>query len=156
MELRWRKIIAPSRAASCRLVEQKFSKFSCKNLKSCIYYLLAHQLVSISAIRLFHPSVNGKLFTRFTDRGAISVFSVFFPFESCYFSLLSPILLKLQFLACLIESFPLAYGLCSCIGIKLSIPLEAHALRSSMERGSRVVIFSLLSCPAEKCIFQLS
>ena len=28
----------------------------------------------------------------------------------------------------------MAYGLCSCIEIKLSIPLEAHALRWLMEK----------------------
>ena len=47
----------------------------------------------------------------------------FSPCESCYFTILGPILLKLHILAQLIESFPTAYGLRNCIEIKLSIPL---------------------------------
>ena len=63
------------------------------------------------------------------------------PSESCYFSVLCPIMLKLHILSRLIESFATAYGLCSCIEIKLSIPLEAYALISSMERCSSAVTF---------------
>ena len=62
------------------------------------------KIVIIFAIRLSYPSVNGKLFTRFPDLGAISFFS---PFESCYVSVLCPILLKLHILAYLIENSPL-------------------------------------------------
>ena len=49
------------------------------------------------------------------------------PFEGFYFSVLHRILLKLHILAHLIESFPMMYSLCSCIKIKMSIPLRAHA-----------------------------
>ena len=61
---------------------------------------------------------------------------VFSPCESCYFWIFGPILLKLHILAHLIESFPTVYGLCSCIKIKMPIPLAAHSWRSSMERDS--------------------
>ena len=40
------------------------------------------------------------------------------PCESCYFSILAPILLKLHILAHLIKSFPTVYGLHSCIKLK--------------------------------------
>ena len=49
------------------------------------------------------------------------------PCKSCYLSILRPILLKLQIFAHLIERFSTMYGLCSCIEIKMSIPLGAHA-----------------------------
>ena len=52
----------------------------------------------------------------------------FSPCESCYFSILRVILLKLHVFAHLIESWPTVYGLSSCIEIKLSIPLETNAL----------------------------
>ena len=67
------------------------------------YTVQKEKNVIIFAIRLSYSSVNGKLFTRFPDLGAISFFS---PFESCYVSVLCPILLKLHILACLLESFP--------------------------------------------------
>ena len=51
-------------------------------------------------------------------------------FESCYFSVFRPTLLKLHILDHLIEGLPRMYGLASCIEIYLSIPLVAHALRS--------------------------
>ena len=46
--------------------------------------------------------------------------------ESCYFSILRAILLRLHIFAHLIESHPTVHGLSSCIEIKLSIPLAAH------------------------------
>ena len=73
------------------------------------------------------------------------------PCESCYFSILGPILLKLHILAHLItwiKSFPTVYGLCSCIK-KMSIPLAG-------KRFERCNCLSLTSCTAEKCIFQLT
>ena len=66
---------------------------------------------------------------------------IYVPFKSFYFSVLHPILLKLNMSAHLIQSFPTAFSLCSCFEIKLSVPLEAHALKLSMERGSSAVIF---------------
>ena len=65
----------------------------------------------------------------------------FSPCKSCYFSILRPILLKLQNFAHLIESFPIVYGLCSCIKVKMSIPPAPHTYRSLMEKGSSAVIF---------------
>ena len=47
----------------------------------------------------------------------------FSPCESCYFSILARILLKLHILAHVIKSFPTVYGLCSCIREQNSIPL---------------------------------
>ena len=51
----------------------------------------------------------------------------FCPFEGPFFSFLRPILLKLNIWTHPIESFPTAYGLWSCIEIKMSSPLGAHA-----------------------------
>ena len=53
------------------------------------------------------------------------------------FSILRPTLLKLQFFAHLIESFPTAYSLSSCIEIKILIPLAAHPERSPKEKWSK-------------------
>ena len=50
----------------------------------------------------------------------------FSPCESCYFLILSAILLKLHIFAHLIESYPTVYNLSGCIEIKLSIPQAAH------------------------------
>ena len=57
----------------------------------------------------------------------------FSPWESCYFSILDLCLVKMHILTGLIESFPTEFGMCSCNEIKMSIPLGAHASRSSME-----------------------
>ena len=51
---------------------------------------------------------------------------IFCTFKCSYSSVLRRNLLKLHILTRLIESFPL-YGVCSCNGIKMSIPLGAHA-----------------------------
>ena len=51
----------------------------------------------------------------------------FCTFECSNSSVLRPILLKLDTLTRLIESFPMVYGLWSCIEIEMSIPLGAHA-----------------------------
>ena len=51
----------------------------------------------------------------------------FCTFEGFYFSVLRPILVKLHILGRLIESFLMVYSIWSCIEIKMSIPLEAHA-----------------------------
>ena len=51
------------------------------------------------------------------------------PCESCYFSILCPILLKLQIFAHLIESFPAVYGLCSCIEIKIVDPSRSPCFK---------------------------
>ena len=45
----------------------------------------------------------------------------FSPWESCYFSILAPILLKLHILAHLINCYPTVYGLCSCIKKKTNV-----------------------------------
>ena len=62
------------------------------------------------------------LFTLFAEWEFLVEFS---SCESCYFSILGPILLKLQIVAHLIESFKTVYGLCSCIKIEMSIPLAS-------------------------------
>ena len=54
---------------------------------------------------------------------------IFRIFECSYSSVLRPILLKLHILTRLIFSFPTLCGLWSCIEVKLSIPLRAHAWR---------------------------
>ena len=53
--------------------------------------------------------------------------SFFCTFKCSYSSVLRPIIVKLFILTRLIESFPMVYGLCRCIELKLSIPLGAHA-----------------------------
>ena len=60
---------------------------------------------------LFTPQWGCMLITEF------QFFHQFPPFESRYFSVLVPILLKLHILAHIIEGFSTAYGLCSCIKI---------------------------------------
>ena len=50
----------------------------------------------------------------------------FFPCESCYFSILRAIFLKLPTFAHLIESYSTVHGLNSCIEIIMSIPQAAH------------------------------
>ena len=75
---------------------------------------------------------------------------IFCIFECSYSSVLRPILVKLHILTCLIESFPTLYGLWSCIEKEMSIPLAANG-----KRFERRNFFSVMSCPAEKCIFQL-
>ena len=52
---------------------------------------------------------------------------IFCTFECSYSSVLRRILLKLHILTHLIESFPTLYSLWSCIEVKLSNPLGAHA-----------------------------
>ena len=47
--------------------------------------------------------------------------------KACSFSVLRPILLKLQVLVRLLESFPSLNGWGSCIERRMSIPLRAHA-----------------------------
>ena len=63
----------------------------------------------------------------------------FFLCESCYFSILGPILLKLHILAHLIKSFPTVYGLCSCIK-EMLIPLAGKRF----ERCNFLVLRSVL------------
>ena len=48
------------------------------------------------------------------------------PCESCYFSILRPILLKLHIFAHLIESYSTVSDLSSCIENKISFPQAAH------------------------------
>ena len=55
--------------------------------------------------------------------------SFFCTFECSYSSVLRPILLKLHISSRLFESFPMVYELWSCIEVKLSISLGAHAQR---------------------------
>ena len=70
---------------------------------------------------LFTPQWLSTLFAQFQFHVELP------PWQSCYFSILHPILLKLHILAGLIESFSTVYSLCSCNEIKMSIPLGAHA-----------------------------
>ena len=62
-----------------------------------------------------------------------------FPCESCYFSILRAIFLKLHIFAHLIQTYTTVYGLSSCIEIKLLIPLAAHTTVTMY--ASRPVIF---------------
>ena len=66
-------------------------------------------------------------------------FVEFSPCESCYFSILRAILLKLHIWAHLIESYPTVYGLRSCIERKMSIPQAAYITVTIDAR--RAVIF---------------
>ena len=117
-----------------------------KAVLDCVYSCSRHleirvwktQIVLHTCPDLFAPQWRCQLVAQFQ----------FSRFKICYLSVLRCILLKLHILGRLIKSFPTPYGLCSCVEIKLLIPLEAQALRSSMERGSSAVIFQsyVLSC----------
>ena len=61
--------------------------------------------------------------------------------ESHNFFVLGPILVKLNVLTRLTESFPMVYRLWRSIEVKFSIPLGAHAERPSIERASTGVTF---------------
>ena len=68
---------------------------------------------------------SGRLY--YSDHVRSSHNVIFCTFECSYSSVLRHILLKLHILTRLIESFPTLHGLWSCIEVKLSIPLWAHA-----------------------------
>ena len=68
----------------------------------------------------------------------------FSPCESCYFSILRAILLKLHIFAHLIESYSTVYGLSSCIEIIMSIRQAAHTTVTMYAR--RAVIFCIFEC----------
>ena len=102
-----------------------------KNRRSLYKPIVLHTCLHLTA---------NQTVMKYTPR-AISIFVQVSAFESRYFLVLRHILLELHILADLIESFRTLYGLCSCIEIKLLIPLEAHALRLSTERGSSAVKF---------------
>ena len=80
----------------------------------------------------------------------------FSPCESCYFSILRAILLKLHIFAHLIESYPTVYGLSSCVEKKILIPLVAHTTVTMYARHEMLflhfrmlLLFSLTSYPTE-------
>ena len=68
----------------------------------------------------------------------------FFPRESCYFSILRAILLKLHIFAHLIESYRTVHGLSSCIK-KMSIPPAAHTTMTMYARR-KVSFFCIFEC----------
>ena len=87
-------------------------------------------------------------------------FFEFSPWESCYFSILRAILLKLHVFAHLIKSYPTVYGMSSCIEIKMSIPLAAHTTvtiyasrKMSFFALPKLLFFSLTSYPAKIAYF---
>ena len=81
----------------------------------------------------------------------------FYTYDSFYFPLSRPILLKLHILAHLIESFRTVYGLCGCVEIKMSIPLGPmltdRRWNMSIFALSTAFISSLISHPAEIAYF---
>ena len=84
--------------------------------------------------------------TIYTRRGM----SFFGPFKGSHSSVLRRILLKLDILTCLIESYPTVYGLNSCFEIKMSIPLAAHTTMT-IYAGHEMLIF----CPFEGFYFSV-
>ena len=76
---------------------------------------------------VLHKNINPSGSPYYSDHVRSSHNVIFCTFECSYSSVLRCILLKLHILTRLIESFPTLYGLWSCIEIKLSIPLGAHA-----------------------------
>ena len=85
----------------------------------------------------------------------------FSPCESCYFSILRAILLKLHIWAHLIESYPTVHCLNSCVE-KISIPFAAHTTLTMYDRHEmsflhfqKLLFFSLTSYPAEIAYFNL-
>ena len=131
--------------------------FSSRNLQLSKSVALVSSWKKSTTPHLFSPVPN--LFTpvhtsRQADRDDVRLspncnFSFNLPiFESSYYSVLCPILLKWNTFARLIESFRTVEGLCSCIEIKLTIPLKADALKLSKERGLSAESFLsyVLSC----------
>ena len=74
--------------------------------------------------------------------------SFFCTFERSYSSVLRPILLKLNILTRLIDSFPMVHGSWSCIEIEMLIPSRSPCLkaidRKSFERGNFLFLHPVL------------
>ena len=86
-------------------------------------YPTLHGLSSCTEIIMSIPQAAHTTVTMYACRKM----SFFRPIEGSHSSVLCRILLKVHILTRLIESFPTLYGLWSCIEVKLSIPLGAHA-----------------------------
>ena len=72
----------------------------------------------------------------YSDNVCLSRDDNFCLFEGFHFSVLRPILLKLHLLTHLIQSFSTVYGLCSSIGIKMSIHLAANTTMAIYARSA--------------------
>ena len=68
----------------------------------------------------------------------------FFPCKNCYFSILRAIFLKLHIFAHLIESYPTAHGLSSCV--EKNINPSGSPYYSDHVRSSHSVIFCTFEC----------
>ena len=73
-----------------------------------------------------------------------------FPCESRYFWILRAIFLKLHIFVHLIESYPMVYGLSSCVEKKMLIPLVAHTTVTMYVRRT-MSFFALLNVLVLKC-----
>ena len=139
MEPYWNRNVDPSRSPCLKIVYRKRIKRRDSKFRECATHSLGKTVLHTSS-DLFKPvQTFSHLFTPvptcshlFTSQWLPTLFMQwqflieFSPCESCYFSILRPILLKFHIFAHLIKSFPMVYGLCSCIEIKMSIPLAAH------------------------------
>ena len=95
-------------------------------------HIFAHLIESyLTTVHVFSSCVQKNIDSSgspfYSDHVHSSQNVIFCTFECSYSSVLHCILLKLHILTRLIESFPTFYGLWSCIEVKLSIPLGAHA-----------------------------
>ena len=68
-----------------------------------------------------------RTYAQYSDHVRSSRHVIFCTFERSYSSVLRPILVKLHFLSCLIDSFPMVHRSWSCIEIEMLIPLGSHA-----------------------------
>ena len=93
---------------------------------------------------------------QYSDHVRSSCNAIFCTFECSYSSVLRPILLKLHILTRLIKSFPTLYGQ-GAVWKQKSRSLQEPMLKDRQWKKVRApLIFCVTSCPAEKCIFQLS
>ena len=101
----------------------------------------SHQFTTVHACsHLFTPHWLSMLFAQW------QLLVEFFPCESCYFSILRAVLLKLHIFAHRIESYPTMHGLSSCTEIKLSIPLAAHTTVTMYARRAVSFFFCTFEC----------
>ena len=123
---------------------------TCSHLFTTVH-TCSHQFTPVhNCSQLFTPQRLSTLFAHW------QLLLEVFPCESCYFSILRAIFLKLHIFAHLIESYPTVYGLSSCVEKKISIPLVAHTTVTMYVRRTisflhfqMLLFFSITSYPAE-------
>ena len=133
----WRSAV--STTSESRRVSSKVQLENCARVVGLgqIWRACYSQMRKFSASHLFWLV---RTCPQYSDYVRLSRNVIFCTFESCYSSVLHPILVKLHILTRLIESFPTVWGLSSCFEVKLSIPLRAM-LKDRPKKASSAVIF---------------